>query len=275
MAKALIIGVDSYPTRTYKTYGGLDALAFSNALLTLRGKTFTRDNTRVLINERATSSAIMERLKWLKDVKSPDFYVLYFSGAGTIFNGRATEGSVRAESICALAGQDFSFADESTQVLLDYILSPVEFQGNGVIILDCLFEYLGNYIGSDSAMLLSGDNMLDSMRAKVLLPPGDILFRRNYDSRQSTLKLNIPVRKVVFYPGGTDPKLGASGLSNMSSGSIFTEALINSWKASPTATYLSLYKNLSQSLQDTGSAQFTPRMLAGSNFDLSKGFCTK
>ena len=275
MEKALVVGLDTYPGRNYSIYGGSDATAFAQYLLQEKGKRFNQSNTRLLLNSRATSDAIQERLKWLKDLKSNDFYVLYFSGGGSIFPSRDHNGKVSEEARTVLAPYDISFEDGYSHIFLDYLLSPVEFQANGLIILDCLFEPYGSYVNERALQSIDVNSMLDSMRAKIVPPPIDVLFRHSYKDRTINLKLSPPASKIIFYPGGDTPKLHCVSLTVDRSGSPFTHALLEALKETKKHSYLSLYKDLTDQLAKSGVDTFTPRMLAGSNFDYSKEFLSK
>jgi hypothetical protein len=79
--RALLIGINDYPDPTNRLEGCVNDVFLMSSVLQECG--FLPDEIRVVLNERATTQGIMERLHWLLDgVREGDERVLYYSGHG-------------------------------------------------------------------------------------------------------------------------------------------------------------------------------------------------
>lgn len=111
MNRALLVGINKYPTQPL--YGCVnDVIDMSNFLVEYCN--FKMDEIRLLVDERATKEAIMERLGWLlTGVKSGDRILFHFSGHGLQLPTRNPQGEVDGldEAICPV---DFDWTDPRT-----------------------------------------------------------------------------------------------------------------------------------------------------------------
>src|SRR5262249_38421489 len=79
--RALLVGINDYPDPRNQLEGCVNDVFLISSLL--QESTFAPDEIRVVLNERATTSGILERLHWLlDDVKPGDERVLFYSGHG-------------------------------------------------------------------------------------------------------------------------------------------------------------------------------------------------
>jgi len=100
MDKLLLVGINTYPSAPLSGCVN-DTLDVSD--LMPKQYQVNEDNIRLLLNERATKIAIMERLWWLVDgVKPGDRLYFHFSGHGSQTAERSGQGEVDqlAEIIC-------------------------------------------------------------------------------------------------------------------------------------------------------------------------------
>ncbi len=82
-----IIGISEYEYFNDLNYADDDAIAFETMLRKTLGKYYNEEQTRILLNEEATSAAIESGMRWLlKNVKAHDKVYFYFSGHGGFEN---------------------------------------------------------------------------------------------------------------------------------------------------------------------------------------------
>lgn len=109
MNKAFLVGINEYPSAPLR--GCVDDIQdMADFLVKDRG--FVEDNIRLLVDGRATTSAILERLKWLvSDVREGDQILFHYSGHGAQVPTRSPHGEVDGldEVICPV---DFDWTDE-------------------------------------------------------------------------------------------------------------------------------------------------------------------
>ncbi len=78
-----IVGISEYEYFNNLNYADDDAIAFETLLKKTLGKYYNEEQTRILLNEEATSAAIESGMRWLlKNVKANDKVYFYFSGHG-------------------------------------------------------------------------------------------------------------------------------------------------------------------------------------------------
>lgn len=79
--KALIVGINNYPDPANRLEGCVNDSFLMSALLQECG--YDADDIRLVLDERATTEGILERIDWLlNDVREGDERVLYYSGHG-------------------------------------------------------------------------------------------------------------------------------------------------------------------------------------------------
>ena len=86
---ALIIGVAKYldPEIPQLQYSDRDATIFADFLKSKAGGSVPKENIRLLVDEAATSGAVINAIYWLKDICSKgDKVYIYFSGHGDLEN---------------------------------------------------------------------------------------------------------------------------------------------------------------------------------------------
>lgn len=79
----LVVGVSDYHHMPVLKYSDDDAYQFNSFLISKTGLALDTDNTRFLINESATRSAIIQELEWLSaKADENDIILFYFTGHG-------------------------------------------------------------------------------------------------------------------------------------------------------------------------------------------------
>lgn len=137
--KALIIGINEYPNSIDNLDGCVnDAYLISQ---TLQEFGFKSDDIRMLVNSRATSDAIFDRLDWLlEDAREGDERVFYYSGHGTQIPSRNYEFEVD-HLIESLVPYNFEFDNPYETGVIDKRLSTyysnLDYTINFTMILDC------------------------------------------------------------------------------------------------------------------------------------------
>ena len=79
--RALLVGINDYPDPANRLEGCVNDVFLMSSVLQESG--FAPEDIRVVLNERATAAAIVDRLHWLlDDVETADERVLFYSGHG-------------------------------------------------------------------------------------------------------------------------------------------------------------------------------------------------
>lgn len=86
-ARALVIGIKGYPSKNFGDnqrlrYADADAISFYNFITSAEGGGFKKENVALLLNEKATYSAIMQAVRDLEGSGSSDMVYIFFSGHG-------------------------------------------------------------------------------------------------------------------------------------------------------------------------------------------------
>jgi len=161
MNRALLVGINAYPGQPLKGCVN-DVVDMANFLVNNCG--FTMDEIRLLVDERATKEAIIERLGWLlTGVKSGDRILFHYSGHGVQLPSRNPQGEVDGldEAICPV---DFDWTDE-------HAIRDKEFNK----IFSAIPEGVEFIWISDSCCSQDLSKMMVLMRK--LVPPADIAWR--------------------------------------------------------------------------------------------------
>ncbi len=114
MKKALLVGINDYPLSPLKGCVN-DVEDMANFLVS--SKTFQEKEIRLLVDKRATTEAIIERLNWLVEgAKEGDKLFFHYSGHGVQLPTRNKQGEVDGldEAICPV---DFDWS--TTKVIRD------------------------------------------------------------------------------------------------------------------------------------------------------------
>jgi hypothetical protein len=188
--RALVVGVNRYADPRNDLRGCVnDALWWSNVLTTKFGFDAPKA-VRMLLDQRATTANIVERLHWLVDGAEPgDTLVFAFSGHGT-----------------QVVDTDYTDGGPEEPDGLDEALCPHDLSWDGRIVTD---DTLGEIFGSlpEGVQLLiasdschSGDlrrNVLDDVsRGKFVAPPMDIVAR-NPVARSTVYENDAAVQAAV------------------------------------------------------------------------------
>ena len=116
--KALLVGINRYPTAPLM--GCVNDVSMQADLLVTKYR-FAESSTRLLIDERATRDAILERLQWLvSDLRAGDRCLFHYSGHGTQVATRDFQGEVDGldEAICPV---DFSWTNQVVITDKDFV----------------------------------------------------------------------------------------------------------------------------------------------------------
>jgi hypothetical protein len=121
MKRALLVGIDNYPGTGSDLKGSVKDVEEWASLLMDKYK-FTRENIRLLVDERATKEEVIKRLRWLKyGVGDGDTLVFIFSGHGATFTERHDLGHLDEAKDEALVLHGFGVDD----MLIDDELSQI------------------------------------------------------------------------------------------------------------------------------------------------------
>jgi len=137
--RALLVGINEYPNRDNRLLGCVSDVYLMSAVLQERG--FDSESIAAVMNERATSVHVREKLHWLlDDAGENDERIFYFSGHGAVIPSvdSAETTNVTQE---ALATYDFDWSLESSinDGFLTELYSQLPFSASLVVILDCGF----------------------------------------------------------------------------------------------------------------------------------------
>ncbi len=190
--RALLVGINQYPTAPLKGCVN-DALMVGNMLITHFGF-LPGPDMRLLVDQRATKAAILERLEWLVDgARAGDVLVFHYSGHGSQVPDRDGDELDHVDE--CLVPIDHDWDDPLLDDDLDKIIRGVPDGANLTVILDCCHSGTGT---RDFGPKIPASK-------KRLLPPPDIRFRAvggitieegfSADSVTMTSFRNLPVKQ--------------------------------------------------------------------------------
>lgn len=163
--RALLVGVNRHADPSFNLEGCVnDVYRVSEILQTRFG--YEADSVRMLIDERATSTNIRERLEWLLEDADDDAQRLfYYSGHGVRIPGyNALE--VVDQQDEALVPHDFSWADPGTALVDDEFMelySQLPYSARFTVVFDCCHA--------------GGMSRAGGTNVRGLTPPDDIRHR--------------------------------------------------------------------------------------------------
>lgn len=165
MNKALLVGINKYPSAPLNGCVN-DVKDMANFLVSKCQ--FTMDNVRLLTDERATTTAIIDRLGWLLNgTRAGDRVLFHYSGHGAQLPTRNPQGEIDGldEVICPV---DFDWTDEHTIRDKDFnrIFSAIP---EGVE-----FVWVSDSCHSGDLFKLI---LLPKTKIKTITPPADIEWR--------------------------------------------------------------------------------------------------
>lgn len=135
--KALLIGIDDYPTEADRLFGCVNDVYLMSA--TLQDCGFDAEDIRVCVNSRATARGILDRMEWLfDDPRASDQLVLYYSGHGAQYPAYNVEDEPD-RLVETLVPYDFDWSPETSvsddQIYRFYSQLPYDLQL--LMVFDC------------------------------------------------------------------------------------------------------------------------------------------
>ncbi|MGZ0188736.1 MAG: caspase family protein, partial [Alphaproteobacteria bacterium] len=135
--RALVIGIDAYPDPSLALEGCVNDAFLMSEVLQENG--YRAEDIRLLLNGRATTAGIWERITWLlSGVEDGQERVLYFAGHGAqLPDYGADEVADRSDECLAPSDFDWSRERAITDDRLHALYSQLPYNAKFVIILDC------------------------------------------------------------------------------------------------------------------------------------------
>jgi hypothetical protein len=166
--KALLVGLNHYPDPANNLKGCINDVLQTSKMLQQACAFDDVRQIRLLTDERATTRAIVQRLKWLVEGSQPgDVLVFHFSGHGSQVRDRHGDelNDGLDEIICPYdLDWDHPFTDDDMHEIVKNIAAGA----NLTVVLDCCHSGTGlREIAWERAPI----------RARSLVPPPDILHR--------------------------------------------------------------------------------------------------
>lgn len=202
--RALLVGINDYPNPEDRLEGCVnDCFRMSEVLQELG---FDPENIRLVLNDRATSGAVLDRLDWLlEDPADGDLRVLYYSGHGARIPDYGPDERVDHKDEC-LCTYDFDWDPDHciTDDRFYEYYSQLPYGTNFLAILDCCHS---------GGMTRDG-----GPRIRGLSPPDDIRHRgMMWDSEKQMWKeraLALADRRLTANVGAAGGKRSKAKLSD-------------------------------------------------------------
>jgi len=161
--RALLVGINDYPNPANRLEGCVNDVFLMSAVLQERG--FDHGDIRIVLNDRATTDNVLERMHWLLDhVPDGGERVLFYSGHGAQIPSYSSRGEVDRLDEC-LVPYDFDWnpqhAIRDKQFVEFY--SQLPYSSRFVAIFDCCHA--------------GGLTREGGLRPRGLTPPDDIRHR--------------------------------------------------------------------------------------------------
>lgn len=161
--KALLIGINNYPNPSDRLEGCVNDVFLMSSLL--QESNFSPDDIRVVLDDRATTAGIRDRLHWLlDDAQAGDRRVLFYSGHGAQIPNTNAAGEADRIDEC-LCPWDFDWTPEHAIVDNDFrdLYIQLPYNTQFITIFDCCHS--------------GGMTREGARRARGLTPPDDIRHR--------------------------------------------------------------------------------------------------
>jgi metacaspase-1 len=206
--RALIVGIDEYPNPDHRLSGCVnDAFLMSSVLQEVE---FDADDIRLLLNDRATTATLMERIAWLlEDVRDGDELYFHYSGHGTVLPSYDIDYNVARIHEC-LVPYDFdgSFSHAITDAQLCSLYSQLPYDAAFVMSLDCC--HAGG-MTRGSAMRIRGLDPPDDVRHRMLKWDPDEQLWVQRTRKNLGKELRAPTDRAPMFVGsdGSTMRLGA------------------------------------------------------------------
>ena len=161
--RALLVGINDYPDPANRLEGCVNDVFMVSSVLQESG--FDPEEIRVVLDDRATTQGIMDRLHWLLDgVRNGDQRVLFYSGHGAQIPGYGPKGEPDHLDEC-LVPYDFDWSP--AHAILDKqfceLYSQLPYDSDFVAVFDCCHS--------------GGITRDGGPRIRGLAPPDDIRHR--------------------------------------------------------------------------------------------------
>jgi len=163
--RALLIGINEYPDPQNRLEGCVNDVFLFSSLLQERG--FESEDIRVVLNERATASAIRERLEWLlEDAGDGMERVLFYSGHGAQLPGYSAAEVVDHVDEC-LVPWDFAWTKETAITDDDFyhLYCDLPFSARFFAVFDCCHS---GGLTRDGSHKVRGITPPDDIRHRIL-----------------------------------------------------------------------------------------------------------
>lgn len=163
--RALLVGINNYPDPANRLEGCVNDVFLMSSVLQESG--FAPEDIRVVLDERATTSGIMDRLHWLLDgVRDGDQRVLFYSGHGAQIPGYGANDEPDHIDEC-LVPVDFDWSLE--HAILDKqfceLYSQLPYDSHFVTVFDCCHS---GGLTRDGAARIRGITPPDDIRHRAL-----------------------------------------------------------------------------------------------------------
>jgi pimeloyl-ACP methyl ester carboxylesterase len=203
--RALLVGINDYPEPENRLEGCVnDVFEMSAVLQDLK---FDPEEIRVVLNERATTEGIQERLHWLLDGADDEaIRVFFYSGHGAQMPGYGERGEVDHVNEC-LVPYDFDWTPEHA-ILDDWFLdlySQLPYRTNFVGIFDCCHSGGMTRNGLPKAR---GLNPPDDIRHRALRWNGEMWVPRELNLAKQKLLQSKADQPLYLGERGETKRLG-------------------------------------------------------------------
>lgn len=163
--RALLIGINEYPDPANCLEGCVNDTFLISSVLQECG--YQPEDIRVVLNDRATTGAIMERLHWLlDDVRGGDERVLFYSGHGAQIPAYGAKEEVDRFDEC-LAPYDFDWSPQHSLTDNQFVefYSQLPYESRFAAIFDCCHS---GGLTRDAGPRARGINPPDDVRHRAL-----------------------------------------------------------------------------------------------------------
>lgn len=168
--RALLVGINQYQDPRNNLKGCVNDVLMMGKLIT-ENFGFSHENVRLLIDDRATTANIRQRLRWLVDDAGPGSVLLFhYSGHGSQVRDRNGDEMDDAldEIICPY---DLNWDDPFTDDEFAHVIDSVPAGVNLTMILDCCHS------GTGTRQFFKEPGLRGRAQTRFLIPPPDVGFR--------------------------------------------------------------------------------------------------
>jgi metacaspase-1 len=253
--RALLVGINDY-RRVSDLRGCVNDV--TNLRLVLKHyRGFTNDDIRVLIDQRATKSAIIERLNWLAEgARAGDYLLFHFSGHGSQIRDRGILDELNdgLDEILCPYDMDWDGTFITDDDLREHLQVP-----DGVrmeVVLDCCHAGADEDEAEEVAKRDTAPEL--EQRPRFLEPPIDIRFRHDGDSVRFRSRLMRSVKRdgSVLWAGCGAGQTSADALIGGVAWGAFTHALCGAMRTNQGAlARAKLLESVRGTLAGAGFAQ--------------------